>query len=189
MTTLTSSGRDERGSDCDEPPELMSDSDDERWNSDDEESDESDLHEENESIRVRGEARVAYLTGPKTTEWYEVLLDNQANTLIMHPRLLRDIRRTEHPAKVGGVSGHTVNIDLIGHPSPPRCSSKHPVHGGCRGQVRRNVRRWSIHHCSHGLPRPNISQKKQDVRGRHEGLGNIPTITEQVSYGHNDYAK
>jgi hypothetical protein len=115
VTTLTSSGRDERGSDCDEPPELMSDSDDERWNSDDEESDESDLHEENESIRVRGEARVAYLTGPKTTEWYEVLLDNQANTLIMHPRLLRDIRRTEHPAKVGGVSGHTVNIDLIGY--------------------------------------------------------------------------
>jgi hypothetical protein len=59
--------------------------------------------------------KVAYLSGSKSTEWYEVLLDNQANTSIIHPRLLSNIRREDCVAKVGGLSGHTVSIDLVGH--------------------------------------------------------------------------
>jgi hypothetical protein len=111
----------------DEPPELVSctDSDEDDYDSDLDQ----DINSENEwedevsqDDRVNAEDNAedkimhhAYLTGPKTTEWYEVLLDNQANTSIMHPRLLCDIRRTERPASVGGLSGHTVKIDLIGH--------------------------------------------------------------------------
>ena len=76
-------------------PELISDS-------------ESDDEEEEDDC-------VAYLSGPKTTEWYEVLLDNQANTSVIHPRLLHSIQRTPRPSKVGGLSGHTVSIDLVGH--------------------------------------------------------------------------
>ena len=63
----------------------------------------------------KSEGGKVYLTGPKTTKWYEVLLDNQANTSIVHPRLLHSIRRTPRPSTVGGLSGHTVSIDLIGH--------------------------------------------------------------------------
>ena len=57
---------------------------------------------------------VAYATGEPTTQWWEVLLDNQANTSLIHPRLLRNIRRISDPAVVGGITGDSVTIDLVG---------------------------------------------------------------------------
>lgn len=58
---------------------------------------------------------IAYLTAPKTTDWYEVLLDNQANTSVIHPKLLTDIRMAETPTKVSGLSGHKVTINMVGY--------------------------------------------------------------------------
>ena len=59
---------------------------------------------------------VAYQTAPKTTQWYEVLLDNQANISVVHPRLLKNIRRSAKPVKVSGLSGgHAIDIELVGH--------------------------------------------------------------------------
>ena len=112
------STNEESDSDIGEPPDLVSDTDSEGDYADDQDLDYESEHEDEpheDTVNEKEVTGVAYLTGPKTTEWYEVLLDNQANTSILHPRLLCDIRRTEHPASVGGLSGHTVKIDLIGH--------------------------------------------------------------------------
>ena len=50
----------------------------------------------------------------KPTEWWEVLLDNQAETSIVHPKMLRNIRRMENPATIGGVTGHSTTVNMIG---------------------------------------------------------------------------
>ena len=128
--------------DDDTPPDLVSDSSDDEA-SDDEDSDSDDdyyptmpdldsdssdsdssdsrLHKLYKHKKVSGKRdaemyrNVAYLAGPKTTEWYEVLLDNQANTSVIHPKLLQNIRRTAKPVKVGGLSGHTIDVGMIGH--------------------------------------------------------------------------
>ena len=117
---LTSDSSDDEDPDSEDegPPALIDDSSDDEdddlddWSDDDA----SNLHSDSESDDVGEEGNgVAYLSGPKSTEWYEVLLDNQANTSVIHPRLLDNIRRTPRPSKVGGLSGHTVSIDLVGH--------------------------------------------------------------------------
>ena len=79
-------------------PALVSDSESE-YDSDDFSGWDSDDHSECDGdweCRTKDDnvKHVAYLTAPKTTEWYEVLLDNQANTSVIHPRLLCNIRRS-----------------------------------------------------------------------------------------------
>ena len=103
---------------------YASDSDDDHCTSlcSDENSDEPDSSDYDQESNTDSDEKqefedvkyAAYLAGPKTTEWYEVLLDNQANTSIIHPRLLKNIRRIPRPVKVGGLSGHTINADLVG---------------------------------------------------------------------------
>ena len=55
-----------------------------------------------------------FRTSAKTTEWYEVLLDNQANVSIIHPRLLTRIRRLQAPTRVTGISPEAVVLRLEG---------------------------------------------------------------------------
>ena len=50
----------------------------------------------------------------KSTEWWEVLLDNQAQISVVDPRILTNIRRMTEPAKIGGITGHHVEINMIG---------------------------------------------------------------------------
>ena len=40
----------------------------------------------------------------KPTEWWEVLLDNQAEVSIIHPRMLKNIRRMSNPAILGPIT-------------------------------------------------------------------------------------
>ena len=56
-----------------------------------------------------------FRTSAKTTEWYEVLLDNQANVSIIHPRLLTRIRRSQAPTRVTGISPEAVVLRLEGN--------------------------------------------------------------------------
>lgn len=99
-------------------PDLYNDSSSDDSSSDDESDDEQDcISHSGDEDRIGQQQRIkysAYLAGPKTTEWFEVLLDNQANTSVIHPRLLKNIRRTSKPVKVGGLSGHTINADMVG---------------------------------------------------------------------------
>ena len=56
----------------------------------------------------------AFRASEKTTAWYEVLLDNQANVSILHPRLLTAIRRAAMPTRVTGISPESVVLRLEG---------------------------------------------------------------------------
>jgi hypothetical protein len=44
----------------------------------------------------------------------EVLLDNQANISIVHPRLLKNVRDSEHQVRVKGVGGVQLIVDKVG---------------------------------------------------------------------------
>ena len=46
--------------------------------------------------------------------WFEVLLDNQADTGLIHPRLLRNIRKIAEPVHVTGATGDTADFTMVG---------------------------------------------------------------------------
>jgi len=62
---------------------------------------------------AKGEGAV-FRVAKKTTKWYEVLLDNETNVSIIHPRLLTHIRRATAPTRVTGISDTPVELSLEG---------------------------------------------------------------------------
>lgn len=91
-----------------EPPDLVDDSD-----SDDEEDDDkpTTLTKPSKSARKRAARKKAtrvngrVLTAVGKMPWHDVLLDNQADISVVHPRLLRNVRRKR--SFVSGLSGTT----------------------------------------------------------------------------------
>jgi hypothetical protein len=71
---------------------------------------------ENDEEEGRGFATSArsFASGESGFEWYEVLLDNEADISVVHPRLLYDIRRAERPFRVAGLSGHALELPCVG---------------------------------------------------------------------------
>ena len=56
----------------------------------------------------------AFTSGGERFEWYEVLLDNQADVSVVHPWLLTDVRPADRKCKVAGLSGHAVELPNVG---------------------------------------------------------------------------
>ena len=56
----------------------------------------------------------AFTSGSEPFQWYEVLLDNQADVSVVHPRLLNNVRPASRGCTVAGLSGHALELPNVG---------------------------------------------------------------------------
>ena len=56
----------------------------------------------------------AFTSGSEPFQWYEVLLDNQADVSVVHPRLLTNVRPATRGCSVAGLSGHELELPNVG---------------------------------------------------------------------------